>query len=65
VVTFRENPVEEFRAVTVAPETTAPFGSATVPDRSDALVAAWPKAKVAAIRTAAKVKMVFPMRLEK
>jgi hypothetical protein len=39
----REIPVAEFRAVTVAPETTAPFGSTTVPRKSAALTCACEK----------------------
>jgi hypothetical protein len=35
-VTVRVSPVAGFRAVTVAPATTAPFGSVTVPFKSDA-----------------------------
>jgi len=40
VVTVLENPVAGLRTVTVAPATTASFGSTTVPERSEVLVAA-------------------------
>ena len=64
VVTFLENPVAELRAVTVAPATTAPFGSETVPDRSEALVAACASAIETPRAKTAMTKMVFPMLLK-
>jgi hypothetical protein len=60
LVAVRWIPVPAFRAVTVAPATTAPLGSTTVPDRSAALAWAWAEAFDTAAADSKMSTKIFP-----
>src|SRR3954470_16745223 len=61
VLVSRDVPWAGFLIVTVAPGTTAPLGSITVPRRDE--VAVWVKAAVAKVSTTSRVRLIFSRRI--